>query len=226
MTEAETVVIPLSRAPIQELAGLFLGTLLFPADWRKARDFRDAWWRETLRLSAIEDQTMTEAMARAPPRLWAMRDSIADQLLEEGEQALHERKVAWFDRQAEFAGALRGEKFGELAGFGDKMRHTAEHRHVKTNIWLGRKAGYSTKSIHRDALNPSKRVIHAAYALFTSAGFLIEQAHASDEAAAHRLLFGYKDGLTYLLHRTEKCRVAAIKAGIEADSELIRFWPG
>lgn len=42
----EVVVIPLSRAPIEECAGIFMGTLAFPAEQKKARRYADAWWRE------------------------------------------------------------------------------------------------------------------------------------------------------------------------------------
>ena len=171
MSARQVVLIPLSRTPIEYCEGLFVGTLAFPVEPKKAKKFADAWWREAIRLTAIDDDIFAETPHPWPPRLLRMRDSEAERLLREGEKAFFRRKQAYFAEQALFAEALNEVTITHLAGLGDLMRNTAENRYVKTNIWLNKAAGASTKPLIRDAITPSKPVIHAVVALWARAVF-------------------------------------------------------
>jgi hypothetical protein len=217
------VVIPLARAPIEECAGLFRGTLAFPSDTRKARLFADAYWRLAISRTAIEDPAFADEMYAVPPRLVAMRDSTAEEIIREGEASLFSRKQAFFVEQARFHEALSGKKVIQLTGLGDRMANTAENRRVMANLWLRKPPGASTKNFYRDAIRPSKPVIHAIFALYSGIVRLVEQKLAHDEDQAHMVIFNNGDLLAELLQYVETCGHAAIKAGIATESEMIRF---
>jgi hypothetical protein len=200
-----------------------VGTLAFPSDVRKARLFADAYWRLAINMTAIEDPALADEPYAVPPRLVAMRDSTAEEIIRGGEEALFSRKQAFFVEQARFHEALSGKTVTQLTGLGDPMANTADNCRVKANVWLGKPPGASTKNFYRDATNPSKPVIHAAYALYSGINRLVEQKVAHDEDHAHMLTFGNADLFAELLHYVEKCRHAAIKASIASDAEMIRF---
>jgi hypothetical protein len=215
------VVIPLSCAPIEECSGLFLGTLAFPSDARKAQLFADAYRRLAIRMTAIEDPAFADEPYAVPPRLVAMRDSTAEEIIREGEEALFSRKQAFFVEQARFHEALSGKKVTQLTGLGDLMANTAENRHVMTNLWLGKPPGASTKNLYRDAIAPSRPVIHIAAALCAGILHAIEANLARDEGAAQSLLLCDKGILALLLNHAEALRLAAIRAAITSQEEAI-----
>ena len=223
MADPETVAIPLSRAPVQESAGLFWGTLAFPSDPTKARKFADALWRERIRRTAIEDRVFAATPQPLPPRLLAMRDSEAEKLLAKGQKELARRRQAFFAEQAQFLGALAGVRFDGLIGFDMRLKNTAENRYVMTNIWLKKPAGASTKNLIRDVITPSRKVIHAACALWFRTAGLLRDKRAQTEEQAYQILLDDKKTFAALLSLTEDCRLAAIKAAIAREDELIRF---
>jgi hypothetical protein len=207
------VVLPLSTAPLYESAGLFLGTLAFPSDWKRTHRYADAYCYETLRLNAAADREFAATPLPSRPRLFGLRDAEREELFDAAEKALLARKTAYVATQAHFVEALTGMRIDRVAGFGaGPFSKSSENYYVLTNLWLKKKAGASTKPLIRDAITPSRPVIHAAFALFGGLNRLIELNVASDEAGALQLIFEHRDLFASLLDFVEVCRQAAIKA--------------
>ena len=115
--EMRTVALPLSKEPLWESTGLFLGTLAFPKDEHKARRFALAWCRDGAQRAATD--YLGYAQQGAAPVRWLMvRDKEAESLLKKATKALEARQAAYVATQAEFIVALRGgnsRKSGALA---------------------------------------------------------------------------------------------------------------
>jgi hypothetical protein len=199
--------------------------LAFPKEPKTARRFSVAYWRESIRLSATADEDFAGTPQMLPPRLLQMRDSEADKLIRLAETELFQRKKAYFATQALFAEAFIGKKIEYLRGFDTSQQNNADGRYVMTNIWLKKHAGASTKPLIRDAISPSKPVIHAIYAMFATVNTLISANCAKDEAAAMGIIFSSCELIGILLDTTMKCRALAVASDRLnlSDADLLEF---
>jgi spermidine/putrescine-binding protein len=219
-----TVAIPLSKPPLVQAVSTLLGTLAFPVNTKKAGEFATAYWRETMRRTAIDNPDFATTLAPWPPRLLVMRDSVAERILKDGERNLFARKKTFFATQSIFAEALTGVKFKGLEGFGTKLSNNAEERYNMTNYWLGKPAKTTTKSLIRDAITPSKPVIHMAYAYWESVADVMKLIE-DDEVVAERIILCDADLIAAVVERATECRQAAISAESlnVGDADLVEF---
>jgi hypothetical protein len=151
------VILPISKEPLWESTGLFLGTLAFPRDEQKARRYALAWCRDGALKTAASDPDY--AQSAEPVRWFMVRDKEAEDLFDEADKALLARKAAYVATQTEFIGALSGRRITRIGGFGDRVENTRENAYVKANVWLGKPAGSSTKPLIRDRISPSAKAI-------------------------------------------------------------------
>jgi hypothetical protein len=222
---SETVVIPLSQEPLCEASGIFWGTLAFPSDPNKRDRFAKAWCRESFRLSAVENADFARTPQLLKPGYFIMRDSEVDAILAEGQRQIEHRRKAYIATQAAVVEALLGIKIDFVRGFGDKLKHTADNCYTKTNIWLQKPAGVSNKPLIRDAITPSRPVIHAVNALWCSIDYACDQKLAKNEDDACRQIFENADIFAALLHEAEATRRAVIKhAALKlTEADMIQF---
>jgi hypothetical protein len=225
------VVLPLSKEPLWESTGLFLGTLAFPGDEHKASQFALAWCRDGALRAAKADPDY--ANGQETLRWFMVRDAEAEKLFEQAEKALLARKTAYVATQAEFIGALNGWEITHIGGFGERTANTREDAYVKTNVWLGKPAGTTTKSLIRDAITPSRPVIHAAFALYHSVAAIINETNKGtwtdtddDTRRALKILLGDPDIFSTLLDCVERCRLAAPPTLNVKPEDLIQFVAG
>jgi hypothetical protein len=173
---------------------------------------------------------------------WLMvRDKEAESLLKKATKALEARQAAYVATQAEFIGALRGGQFAQIGGFGDPVNNTRENAYVKTNVWLRKPAGASTKPLIRDIIAPSRPVIHAAFGLFHSVAAIIEAnkragnggsettkgAYLQNEQHCALMdVLGHPNAFLALLDYVELCRLAAPPILNVTPNALIQFVAG
>jgi hypothetical protein len=226
------IVIPLSKSPVYESAGLFLGTLAFPIDEKKRYDFARAWCKETIRLSAGADPQFAWTPQLLMPGYFIMSDDKTDKIIKEGEIQLENRKNAYLATNAYFAEALLQKKIDRIVIDGTREPLTIENCFRFVNLFRDKPAGASVKNPRRDYLYPSKGVIHAAHALYSGVSLLCEENIAKSEAEAFSLMFSNINSLTYLLRGVEHRRVSAIqhdrlmKYLKASEADLIQFIAG
>jgi hypothetical protein len=231
MNAVRVVVLPLSKEPLWESTGLFLGTFAFPENQPKARRYAQAWCRDGVLRLAASNRELAQRPAPLKPSWFLLGDQESERLFKEADKAFLARKAAYVASQAEFFGALNGLRITTIGGFGDRVANTRENAYVKTNVWLRKRAGASTKPLIRDAITPSKPVIHVAFAVYDSVKVIINETwdgdaeNLSTERGALLELFHEPEIFSWLLDRVEECRLAALKApALKATPEdLIQF---
>ena len=225
----QPIILPLSKAPVCESAGLFLGTLAFPTNQKKRDEFVWAWCREAVRSTAIKDREFAWTPQFLKPGYFIMSDSRADEILKEGERNLHKRKLAFLATQAYFAEALTGMKIDRIVFKGLSEPLTIESCFRFVNIFRNKSDGASVKNPRRDYLYPSKGVLHVAQALYSNINWLCEQGCARTEPDAFELLFADKGILAELVSQVEVWRAAVLRHDRlmemtqASEAELVQF---
>ncbi len=171
--------LPLSSEPLFEVAATFLCVLAYPEDDSRADRFRTAMIREYFRSEALTDKEFASRPLPLRPLYFAMTDEFTDREWTRGRRRVLDRQKAALATFPLLERALSGRRVDTIRGFGTTAKNNVRGRAEMVMYWehehnvsdnerqvADQDPLFFSKNLTTRVLNPSKPVIHAAFAFW------------------------------------------------------------